>query len=283
MVRKIPRRDPNGISVARSRLVTIDTHGEHCVMTMPRRYVGGAARLVAIGACAVPAAFAQPAPSPVPCRVSGLDEQVRCTTLQVPENRAVSGGRAIALRVVILPSRAPANAPRRALFYLVGGPGLAASALADLVAASHSTTRSTHDIVLVDQRGTGGSNPLRCDLYGNTGEVATYLGDQFPVDALRACVTRLAGSADLTQYTTANAADDLEAVRTALDIPRIDIDASAYGTRVAQESLGRYSSRVRSVVLQGAIPSEASLPRSAARDAQSALDKVFADCAADPF
>ena len=252
-------------------------------MTMPRRYVGGAARLVAIGACAVPAAFAQPAPSPVPCRVSGLDEQVRCTTVQVPENRAVSGGRAIALRVVILPSRAPANAPRRALFYLVGGPGLAASALADLVAASHSTTRSTHDIVLVDQRGTGGSNPLRCDLYGNTGEVATYLGDQFPVDALRACVTRLAGSADLTQYTTANAADDLEAVRTALDIPRIDIDASAYGTRVAQEYLGRYSSRVRSVVLQGAIPPEASLPRSAARDAQSALDKVFADCAADPF
>ena len=251
-------------------------------MTMPRRY-GWAARLAAIGACAVPAAYAQPARSPVPCRVSGLDEQVRCATVQVPENRAVTGGRTIALRVVILPSRAPANAPRQVLFYVVGGPGLAASALADLVAASHSTTRSTHDIVLVDQRGTGGSNPLRCDLYGSTGDVATYLGDQFPVDAVRACARRLAGSADLTQYTTANAADDLEAVRAALDIPRIDIDASAYGTRVAQEYLGRYSSRVRSVVLQGAISPEASLPRSAARDAQSALDKVIAECAADPF
>jgi len=252
-------------------------------MTIPRRYGGRAARLAAIGACAVPAAFAQPARSPVPCRVSGLDEQVRCATVQVPENRAATGGRTIALRVVILPSRAPANAPRQALFYLVGGPGLAATALSDLVAASHSPTRSTHDIVLVDQRGTGGSNPLRCDLYGNTGDVATYLGDQFPVDAVRACARRLAGSADLTQYTTANAADDLEAVRAALDIPRIDLDASAYGTRVAQEYLARYSSRVRSVVLQGAIPPEASLPRSAARDAQSALDKVFAECAADPF
>ena len=208
-------------------------------MTMPRRYGRRAARLAAIGACAVPAAFAQPARSPVPCRVSGLDEQVRCATVQVPENRAATGGRTIALRVVILPSRAPANAPRQALFYLVGGPGLAASALSDLVAASHSPTRSTHDIVLVDQRGTGGSNPLRCDLYGNTGDVATYLGDQFPVDAVRACARRLAGSADLTQYTTANAADDLEAVRAALDIPRIDLDASAYGTRVAQEYLAR--------------------------------------------
>jgi pimeloyl-ACP methyl ester carboxylesterase len=252
-------------------------------MTMPRRYVGSVARHVAIGACALPAALAQPALPLTPCRVSGLDEQVRCATVQVPENRTVSGGRTVALRVVILPSRAPANAPRPALFYLVGGPGLAASALADLVAASHSTTRSTHDIVLVDQRGTGGSNPLRCDLYGSTGDVATYLGDQFPVDALRACAGRLVGAADLAQYTTGNAADDLEAVRAALDIPRIDIDASAYGTRVAQDYLARYSSRVRTVVLQGSIPPEASLPRSAARDAQSALDKVVAGCAADPF
>jgi pimeloyl-ACP methyl ester carboxylesterase len=249
---------------------------------LPRHITRGAA-IATIGACAANVAIAQPPLPTTPCRVAGLEEQVRCATVDVPENRAAPGGRTISLRVVILPSRAPATAPRQALFYLVGGPGLPATPLADLIAASHATTRSTHDIVLVDQRGTGGSNALDCALYGTTGDIATYLRDQFPVDSLGACAERLARRAELTQYTTASAADDLEAVRAALALPRIDLDASAYGTRVAFEYLGRYSNRLRTVVLQGAIPPDASLVRTAARDAQTALDRVLTDCAADPF
>ncbi len=252
-------------------------------MTMSGRHAGWLVAMVAIGACAVTVGLAQSTPSTTPCRVAGLDEQVRCATVEVPETRATSGGRTISLRVVILPSRAPAGAPRHALFYLVGGPGLAATTLADLVAGSHATTRATHDVVLIDQRGTGGSNALACELYGTGEDVATYLGDQFRVDSVRACAQRLARRADLTQYTTAAAADDLEAVRGWLGVPLIDIDASAYGTRVAIEYLARYSNRVRSVVLQGAIPHDVSLPRTAARDAQGALDRVLADCAGDPF
>ena len=239
--------------------------------------------MVGFGACAVNAGLAQGQLASSACRVAGLEEQVQCATVEVPENRAAPGGRVIPLRVVVLPAREPAGAARQALFYLVGGPGLAATTLADLIAASHAPTRSTHDIVLVDQRGTGGSSALRCSLYGASGDVATYLGDQFPVDSVRACAGLLARRADLTQYTSANAADDLEAVRARLGVDRIDIDASAYGTRVAQEYLRRHSDHVRSVVLQGAVPSDASLARAAARDAQRALDRVIADCAADPF
>ncbi len=237
------------------------------------------AAIVAIGAVDAGVARAQG----VPCHVAGLDEQVRCATIEVPERRAPTGGRTISLRVVILPSRAPAGAPRHALFYLVGGPGLAASTLADLVAATHATTRATHDIVLVDQRGTAGSHALQCNFHGDTGDVATYLGHQFPVDSVRTCAARLARGADLAHYTTANAADDLDAVRAWLGVQHIDLDASAYGTRVAFEYLARYGHHVRSAVLQGAIPQDVSLARTAARDAQSALDRVFADCAADPF
>ena len=252
-------------------------------MTMLTRHAGWAATLAGLGVCAVRVGFAQPALSSSPCRVPGLDEQVRCATLEVPENRAITGGRTIPLRIVILPSRAPANAPRQALFYLVGGPGLAATPLADLVAASHSTTRATHDIVLVDQRGTGASNALRCEFYGTAGDVGAYLGDQFPSDSVRACALRLSRRADLTQYTTANAAADLEAVRSALGFSSIDLDASAYGTQVALDYLGRHADRLRTVVLQGAMPLGASLPRSAAGDAQAALERVMLDCAADPF
>src|SRR5688572_25095416 len=250
-------------------------------MSMRRRHSVRSVIIAAIGCCAATAAGQSI--STAPCRVPGLEEQVRCASVEVRENRASAGSRTIALRVVILPSRAPASASRQSLFYLVGGPGLPATTLADLVAASHANTRLTHDLVLVDQRGTGGSLALRCGFYGATGNVATYLGDQLPVDSVRACAERLARHADVTQYTSAAAADDLEAVRAALDIPRIDLDASAYGTRVAIEYLEKYPDRVRTAVLQGAIPRDASLARSAARDAQVALDRVMADCAADPF
>ncbi len=252
-------------------------------MSIPTRHGISAATAAVIGACAVNLALAQAPLSSAPCRVAGLEEQVRCATVEVPENRVTSSGRTIALRVVILPARGQGSGPRQALFYLVGGPGLPATTLADLIAASHSATRATHDIVLVDQRGTGGSNALRCGLYGSAGDIATYLGDQFPVDSVRACATRLGRAADLAQYTTSNAVADLEEVRARLGVARIDIDASAYGTRVALEFVRRHADRVRSVVLQGAVPDEVSLARTAARDAQRALDRVLADCAADPF
>jgi pimeloyl-ACP methyl ester carboxylesterase len=246
-----------------------------------RTLARGIALCIAIGPCVAALAHAQL--SSTPCRVAGLDEQVRCATVEVPEHRATRGGRTIPLRVVILPSRAPATAPRQALFYLVGGPGLPATTLADLIARAHATTRSTHDIVLVDQRGTGGSSALRCTLYGGDDDVATYLGDQFPVDSVRACAQRLARGADLSEYTTANAADDLEDVRARLGVARIDLDASAYGTRVALAYLRSHTDRVRSLVLQGVVPEEMVVPLTAARDAQRALDRVFGDCAADPF
>jgi pimeloyl-ACP methyl ester carboxylesterase len=264
-------------------LVTTDTNDQDGHVKTLTRYARRAASALAIGACAAELAHAQVSLASAPCRVAGLDEQVRCATVEVPENRTTGGGRTIPLRIVILPSRAPATAPRQALFYLVGGPGLPATTLADLVAGAHATTRSTHDIVLVDQRGTGGSNALDCAFYGTAGDVATYLGDQFPVDSVHACAERLARGADVSQYTTANAADDLEDVRARLGVPRIDLDASAYGTRVALEYMRRHPDRVRSVVLQGAVSEDVSLPLTAARDAQRALDRVVADCTSDPF
>jgi len=263
--------------------VTTDTRAQDGGVTMLTRHARRGAGAIAIGACAVELALAQATLSTTPCRVPGLDEQVGCATVEVPENRTTGRGRTIPLRVVLLPSRAPATAPRQALFFLVGGPGLAATTLADLVAAAHATTRSTHDIVLVDQRGTGGSNVLDCALRGSSENVAAYLGDQFPPDSVRACAQRLARGADLSQYTTANAADDLEDVRARLGVARIDLDASAYGTRVALTYLRRHADRVRSLVLQGVVPEEEVLALTAARDAQRALDRVLADCAADPF
>jgi pimeloyl-ACP methyl ester carboxylesterase len=100
---------------------------------------------------------------------------------------------------------------------------------------------------------------------------------------VRACARRLARDAELGHYSPRDAAVDIDDVRARLGVSSIDLDASAYGTRVALLYLQVYTDHVRTLVLQGVIPKDETLPLTAARDAQRGLDRVFADCAADPF
>src|SRR6266545_1170061 len=64
-----------------------------------------------------------------PCRLPRLDEEVRCTTYQVFEDREAKG-RTIGLRVAVLPATGTTPAPG-ALFILVGGPGVGATVFAE--------------------------------------------------------------------------------------------------------------------------------------------------------
>jgi len=84
-----------------------------------------------------------------------------CGQVSVPENRAVKGGRQLALNVVVLPSRSAAG-KSDPVFGLAGGPGFAATRLAVSYPRLYDLLQNDHDIVLVDQRGTGASNPLFC-------------------------------------------------------------------------------------------------------------------------
>lgn len=98
----------------------------------------------------------------VPCPpVAGLDA-AECATLSVPERWGSTEGRRIELRIAVLPS-VGADPNPAALFVLAGGPGQAATELAESIGAEHAGTRRRSDVVLVDQRGAGGSNPLRCE------------------------------------------------------------------------------------------------------------------------
>jgi pimeloyl-ACP methyl ester carboxylesterase len=129
--------------------------------------------------------------------------------------------------------------------------------------------------VLVDLRGTGGSNPLGCHI-GDIGDPLGYLeGD---LDA-RPCLRSLKGDPRL--YTTAPAMDDLDEVRAALGYGKINLWGGSYGTRAALVYAQRFPGRVRSVVLDGAAPFEIVLPLYNAWGAQRALDRLLADCAAE--
>ena len=214
-----------------------------------------------------------------PCRLPNIEGELRCGSLELFENRATRAGRKIALKILVLPSLSSRGASG-ALFILAGGPGQAATDNAQFFADTFAAVRRERDIVMIDQRGTGGSNPLHCDLATGIG-VQKYLGDLFPLEAVKRCREQLALKADLRLYTTPIAIDDLDEVRTALGYERIDLFGTSYGTRAALVYLRRYPNHVRSVILKGVVPMSLVLPHAIARDAQRSLNLLFRDCATD--
>ncbi|MBO0797992.1 MAG: alpha/beta fold hydrolase [Blastocatellia bacterium] len=210
-----------------------------------------------------------------PCRLPEVIGEAKCGRYQVYEDRVAQRGRRIDLKVVVLPALTARRAPD-ALFVLAGNPGQAATDLSGFSARVFAGVRQERDIVLVDQRGTGESNGLSCDLYGES--LQGQLGDLLPLEAIKACSARWDQRADLRFYTTPLAMDDLDDVRAALGYERINFFATAYGTRAAQVYLRHYPERVRSMILRGTMPvSELILP-AIARDAQRSLDLVIEDC-----
>lgn len=208
-----------------------------------------------------------------PCHLEGFREEVRCGTLRVWENRATRTGRTIDLQVAVIPALRPESEPDP-LFIFAGGPGQGARRYAPFVQTAFREVRRRRDIVLIDQRGTGDSNPLRCDF----GDPLTFLADG-PIDTAP-CLRTL--QADPRLYTTEPAMDDVDDVRAALGYERINLWGGSYGTRSALVYARRHPERVRSVVLDGAAPFEIMLPLHNAWGAQRAMDRLLADCAAEP-
>ena len=166
--------------------------------------------LLAIGLASAAAGLVSAAPDRGSLALSPCDDNpdARCGTLEVFEDRDARTGRRIAIRVMALPAKGPRRAPDP-VFALAGGPGqsaIEAFAGGDLLGG----LREERDIVLVDLRGTGGSNPLRCNLLGRPGDLASLLSDIFPLEEVKACRQRLEKVADLTRYTTRHAMDDLD-------------------------------------------------------------------------
>nr|GID85214.1 hypothetical protein Ade03nite_41380 [Actinoplanes derwentensis] len=149
-----------------------------------------------------------------------------CGTLAVPETRADPGSELIALPVVRVRAT---GTPREPIFRLGGGPGNS-----NMTFPQASRLTDGHDVVLVGYRGVDGSRRLDC------GEVTGALqnsGDLVAAEttrAFRACAQRLTkDGVDLTAYSVVQRVEDMEAARTALGYPRINLLSSSAGTRTA--------------------------------------------------
>jgi pimeloyl-ACP methyl ester carboxylesterase len=202
------------------------------------------------------------------CRIEGV--AVRCGTVPVPEDHGRGqNARRIGLRVVVLPALAGTRNPP--LFVINGGPGAATVDMAALFLDELAPLRAARDIVLVDQRGTGGSNALRC---------RTARARAIVPDDARGCLRELSRVADLRLYGTEHAVRDLDHVRAVLGYDRIDIAGFSYGTRVAWSYAKTFPAHLRSVVMVSPNPPSHRLLASLGEDSHRALRLIAADCRA---
>lgn len=208
---------------------------------------------------------------------SGVSTAAHCGKLSVPENNA-NPERTIDLNIAVLKSSSSEklNDP---LLMLAGGPGQGAvEAFAGIVKIFGSLLPN-RDVVLVDQRGTGASNPLRCEVEPEDFEALSDLESDAWKDWTRDCLRSL--DADTTTYTTTQAIDDLESVREALGIEKWNLLGGSYGTRKALTYMKMYPDSIRSVVLDGVVSQDEALSASHEANLQSTLSRIFDLCDQD--
>jgi pimeloyl-ACP methyl ester carboxylesterase len=214
-----------------------------------------------------------------PCKPEGFADSVKCGRYEVFENRQTRKGRKISLNIVVAPATGKVREPDP-FIYIPGGPGSSATEDGPGIAQEYAGIRERRDLLFIDQRGTGGSNPLNCELF-KPADPQSYLEYFFPLEAVKKCRQQLEAQADLTLYTTSIAMDDFDEVREALGYKQLNIFGGSYGTRAALVYLKRHPESVRTVTLQGVAPTDQYMPFDFAQQNERALQGVLSDCAAD--
>lgn len=205
-----------------------------------------------------------------------LTAKAECGTLEVPEDPARPDGRRIGLNVARVPASGRSAAPDP-VFLFAGGPGQAATEAWLLVAGALQKVNEDRDIVLIDQRGTGKSNPLKCPEIDVEESLSTDW-DQLR-ELTRECLDGIDG--DPRFYTTTIGMQDYDLVRAALGYEQINLWGASYGTRAAQVYLRLFPDRVRSVVLDSVVPQELALGVDHALKLDQSVFRVLGNCDAN--
>jgi len=206
-------------------------------------------------------------------------ERADCGTLTVPATRDSPGGPSLTLFYAItrttggLPSSYP-------ILVLNGGPGQAGSELIESAWSRLAEARRQRDIIFIDQRGTGYSQPnLRCP---NLDPVRYFHGGLTAEDAGACLKLATSHGIDISAFNTIESARDLVALRQALGIPKWNLLGTSYGTILAMEAVRRDGAGVRSVVLNSPTLTRTSwLDLNRMATIGVVYRQLFADCAAD--
>jgi pimeloyl-ACP methyl ester carboxylesterase len=214
------------------------------------------------------------------CRISAGPAfpgiKARCGTMLRPENPDDAASPEIEIAVAVVPAL-DLNPEPDPFVPLAGGPGGSAIEFYAGYRAAFEHVRRHRDILLVDQRGTGSSSRMDCDADDDV--IEGKFSEEQVLRIARDCLDALPH--DPRFFTTSIAVKDLEAVRDALGYGPLNLYGVSYGSRVAQHFAKRYPASTRTIVLDGVVAPQIALGPEIATEAQSALDRIFASCAAD--
>ena len=220
----------------------------------------------------------------LPVPNTSMTVSAQCAKIKVPENPAQPKGRQIELALAWIPAKGEAQPDP--VFMLAGGPGQSALESYPSLHPAFADVIKKRNVILVDQRGTGKSNPLICE--DETGKSAVGENDSLAgldLNKARAFAKKCAGdlgkNADTRFYSTGYAIADLDLVRSKIGADKINLYGVSYGTRVAQQYAKRYPQHTRTVVLDGVVPNSLVLGAEHAVNLENALNLHFARCTAD--
>jgi len=215
------------------------------------------------------------------------EPSVECGQVTVPADWTEPDGGTVKIAVYRIPStnNSPAADP---VVFLAGGPGgSGVNSVNDFSVGKASYLRDRSDILVVDQRGTGYSDPaLYCSEIFTTPSPAGYQDDEIRTqhyqEMHQACVDRLAGEGvDLADYNSTYTALDFDAVRMALGYEEWNLYGVSYGTRLALTLMREKPEHIRSVVLDSVIPVEINGMSEGDYPYYWAIEQIAVNCAAD--
>jgi pimeloyl-ACP methyl ester carboxylesterase len=185
-----------------------------------------------------------------------------CTMLSVPLNYADPGGRHISLALDMVPATAPRSQQQGVMLVNPGGPGGDGLPLAAEVAQGISpSVAADYDIVGFDPRGVGSSVPaLSCDPSFFSGVRPNYIPANSAAEQVLVNRAKMyAGDCEqkfgwlLPYMTTVDVARDLDSIRAAFGVAKINYYAFSYGTYIGEVYATLFPSRVRRMVLDSTV------------------------------
>ena len=185
-----------------------------------------------------------------------------CTMLSVPLNYADPGGRHISLALDMIPATAPVSQQQGIMLVNPGGPGGDGLPLAAEVAQGLSPgVAADYEIVGFDPRGVGSSVPaLSCDPGFFSGVRPNYIpanaaAEQVLINRAKMyatdCEQRFGWL--LPYMTTQDVARDMDTIRAAFGVSKINYYAFSYGTYIGQVYATLFPGRVRRMVLDSTV------------------------------
>ncbi|WND02113.1 alpha/beta hydrolase [Temperatibacter marinus] len=206
------------------------------------------------------------------CYISGIKKKATCYTFQVPLDYQEPSGVQIDLHVTILKPTGSLT-KQDPFFIYAGGPGQAAGEYGNLVKLAFHKINEERPIILMDQRGTGKSSPMRCRMEG-------YLPEEGATEEfIKKCFEEQPN--DVRHFDSLSVVHDTEFVRKEFGFEALNFWGGSFGTRLSAYYALTYPDKVRSMILDGVLPPDQSLFYTAPFSAERAINKLIEKCQAE--